>query len=70
MNKDAQAQPEMKFLEKLKSHRVRLGLTQDEMALALSTPPRTYWEWEHGKTEPPAIAQEGALARLCALSTP
>lgn len=54
----------MTFPEKLQSERERLGLTQAGAAALLDTPARTYWEWENNKTTPPAIAQEGALARL------
>lgn len=56
----------MTFAAKLKSERKRLGLTQPEAAAFLDIPARTYWEWEHDKTQPPAIAQEGALVRLAA----
>lgn len=54
----------MTFAEQLKTERKRLGLTQPEAAGLLSVPDRTYWEWENAKTEPPEIAQEGALARI------
>lgn len=54
----------MKFSDTLKSERARLGLTQSEAAQVLMLPFRTYWDWENSKTEPLAIAQEGALARL------
>lgn len=54
----------MSFAEKLKSERERLSLTQAEAAALLDVPARTYWEWEHGKTEPLPVAQEGAIARL------
>lgn len=54
----------MSFAEKLLAERKRLGLRQPEVAAALELPDRTYWEYENGKTVPPAIAQEGALARL------
>jgi len=54
----------MTFPEKLHDERRRLGLTQAEAAALLDTPARTYWEWENKKTAPPAIAQEGAIARL------
>lgn len=54
----------MKFSEQLKQERGRLGLTQAEAAALLNIPDRTYWEWEHAKTEPWTIAQEGAMARL------
>ena len=52
------------FADQLASHRRRLRLTQAAAAALLDIPARTYWEWEKGKTEPPAVAQEGALARL------
>lgn len=54
----------MSFADTLKKERQRLGLTQSEAADLLSSPDRTYWEWENGKTTPPAIAQEGAILRL------
>ena len=54
----------MSFAEKLLAERKRLGLRQPEVAAALELPDRTYWEYENGKTVPPAIAQDGALARL------
>ena len=52
------------FATALKIHRDRLGLTQAEAASLLEVPARTYWEWEHAKTEPVIVAQEGALRRL------
>jgi len=54
----------MTFPEQLRAHRARLKLTQNQAAAILDVPARTYWEWEHGKTEPYAITQEGAMARL------
>lgn len=54
----------MTFAEKLQSERKRLGLTQPEAAALLDVPMRTYWEWEKGRTEPLAIAQEGAMERF------
>lgn len=57
----------MTFPEKLRDERKRLGLTQAGAAALLDTPSRTYWEWENNKTAPPAIAQEGAIARLAKL---
>lgn len=54
----------MAFSAQLKAERKRLGLTQPEAAALLVLKDRTYWEYESGATEPPAIAQEGALARL------
>lgn len=57
----------MTFAEQLKAERKRLRLTQPEAAAALALADRTYWEYESGATEPVAIAQEGALARLAKL---
>ncbi len=57
----------MDFAAQLKAERQRLRLTQPEASAALDIPDRTYWEYENGKTVPPAIAQEGALARLAKL---
>lgn len=54
----------MDFSAHLKAERKRLGLTQPEAASLLGLKDRTYWEYESGATEPPEIAQEGALARL------
>ena len=54
----------MTFADKLKAERQRLTLTQGEASAILGIPFRTYWEWEHAKTEPYEITQEGALARL------
>lgn len=54
----------MTFADQLKKERQRLRLTQAEAAGVLDTPARTYWEYEAGKTTPPAPYQEGALARL------
>lgn len=52
------------FATSLAEHRARLKLTQNEAATLLDVPPRTYWEWEHAKTVPLKIAQEGALLRF------
>lgn len=60
----------MTFADQLKAHRARLGLTQAGASALLEIPERTFWEWEHGKTEPAAICQEGALARLQKAKTP
>ena len=57
----------MTFAEQLKTERKRLQLTQPEAAAALDLADRTYWEYENNRTEPPAITQEGALARLAKL---
>lgn len=54
----------MTFPALIKSERARLGITQAEAAALLDVPARTLWEWEHGKTEPLAVAQEGVIARL------
>ena len=54
----------MTFAEQLKAERKRLGLTQAQAAALLDVSARVHWEWETGKTEPYAITQEGALARM------
>ncbi len=54
----------MTFADLIKTERQRLGLTQAEAATLLDVPARTLWEWEHGKTTPLAVAQEGVAARL------
>lgn len=54
----------MTFADQIKSERARLGLTQAEAASLLEVPARTLWEWEHGKTTPLPVAQEGVAARL------
>lgn len=54
----------MQFADLIKSERARLGLTQADAATLLDVPARTLWEWEHAKTEPLAVAQEGVIARL------
>jgi transcriptional regulator with XRE-family HTH domain len=59
----------MTFAEKLKSERKRIGLTQPATAALLELKDRTYWEYEAGASEPPAITQEGALARLAKIKT-
>jgi transcriptional regulator with XRE-family HTH domain len=59
----------MTFADKLKSERLRTGLTQPDAAGLLEVPQRTLWEWEHGKTEPYKVTQEGALARFAKLKT-
>lgn len=54
----------MTFAALIKSERERLSLTQAEAATLLDVPSRTLWEWEHGKTTPLPVAQEGVVARL------
>lgn len=54
----------MSFSDLIKAERARLGLTQGEAATLLEVPSRTLWEWEHGKTTPLPVAQEGVKARL------
>lgn len=54
----------MNFADTIKSERARLGLTQAQAATLLDVPARTLWEWEHGKTTPLPVAQEGVMARL------
>jgi DNA-binding transcriptional regulator YiaG len=59
----------MTFAATLHSERLRTGLTQPQAAALLDVPQRTLWEWEHGKTEPYSVTQEGVLARLAGLKT-
>lgn len=40
---------------KLKAARKQLNLTQAEMAKKLNTPPRTYQDWELGRTKLPGL---------------
>jgi DNA-binding transcriptional regulator YiaG len=54
----------MTFADTIRSERQRLNLTQAEAAAVLEVPARTLWEWEHGKTTPLPVAQEGVIARL------
>jgi transcriptional regulator with XRE-family HTH domain len=54
----------MDFAALIKSERARLGLTQAQAAELLDVPARTLWEWEHGKTVPLAVAQEGVKERF------
>lgn len=56
----------MTFSQKLKTERIRLGLTQVQAAALLDVPARTYWGWEYGEVVPSAITQEGAMARMLA----
>ncbi len=58
------------FRSVLKSERTRLGITQEQACEILSTPKRTYCDWEQGITSPSILAQEGAIARLAVKSTP
>ncbi len=54
----------MTFAALIKSERARLGLTQKQAEKLLDVPARTLWEWEHGKTVPYAVTQEGVAARF------
>ena len=54
----------MTFAEQLKAERQRLGLTQAQCAELLSMSKRWVEEAEAGRSDPPQITQEGALARL------
>jgi transcriptional regulator with XRE-family HTH domain len=54
----------MAFAETLKTERKRLRLTQAEAAGLLDVSFEAFSKWERGLSEPPAIAQEGALARM------
>lgn len=65
MKKTAPALPPAgTFGQKLKATRLKANLTQIKAAAVLDIPARTYWQWENDKGTPPAITQEGALARL------
>jgi len=59
----------MTFAEKLKTARERLGLTQAEAALVVDMSAEWVSKCERGLTIPPAISQEGAMARLRAAKT-
>lgn len=60
----------MSFTAIIKQERERLGITQAQASSLLSIAKRTYCDWEYGKTTPPEVAQEGALARLRKIKTP
>lgn len=60
----------MKFQEKLRAERKRLGLRQNELAKLLDVSAEAISKWERGKVSPAQITQEGALARLKARPTP
>ncbi len=50
--------------EELRKHRLKLGLSIKEMSELLSTPYRTYQDWEHGRRRIPGICQEAVLCFL------
>ena len=54
----------MSFAEELKSERKRIGLNQAEAAVVVEMSAEWVSKCERGLTIPPAISQEGALARL------
>jgi DNA-binding transcriptional regulator YiaG len=54
----------MKFSERLKSERERLGLTQAGADAILDTCKGQVAAWESGRNTPHVLTQEGALARL------
>lgn len=54
----------MTFADHLRTARATLALTQPQAAALLGISARVYWDWEQGLTEPAAITQEGAVARL------
>ena len=58
---------EMSFAQQLQHHKDRLDLSQEAMAGVLDIAKRTLEYWLSGDRTPPAITQEGALARLAAL---
>lgn len=53
----------MTFPEQLRTHAVRLNLTQAQLAAVLYVSPRAVWQWLSGKV-PHVLTQEGAIARL------
>lgn len=54
----------MSFAALIKSERARLGITQAQAAELLGVPARTLWEWEHDKTVPLSVTQEGVKERF------
>jgi transcriptional regulator with XRE-family HTH domain len=54
----------MKFSEKLKSERKRIGLSQPDLALLLGVSAEWVSKTERELSTPLEITQEGALARL------
>lgn len=64
MQKLSPTKNKMKFSEKLKSERLRLGLSQAGLAAVLEVSKSAVEKWEYGTKEPIEIAKEGALARL------
>lgn len=52
------------FAFALRAHRARLNLTQSDLATLLGVSFEAISKWERGLSAPPAITQEGALARL------
>jgi transcriptional regulator with XRE-family HTH domain len=54
----------MTFSGSLREERKRLGFSQTELAGLLEVSFEAISKWERGISEPPKIAQEGALARL------
>lgn len=54
----------MTFSRQLKAEAIRLDLTRAQLADLLGIPLRTLQDWIAGNTVPPAITQEGAIARL------
>lgn len=53
--------------ETLRAERHHLGLTGDQMAERLNTPPKTYQNWEQGRTRPPGCL---SVALACILNHP
>lgn len=54
----------MTFADQLKAERERLGITQAQAAALIEVSARVYWEWEHAKTTPYKVTQEGAIVRF------
>ena len=59
----------MNFAAHLRAERLRLGLTQTDLAQILGVSLEAISKWERGLVEPAAIAQEGARARLARRSS-
>jgi transcriptional regulator with XRE-family HTH domain len=64
MAKPKKPLPPETFAATLRLHRDRLGLSQTELAELLGMTMTVISDWETGRTTPPAITQEGAIARL------
>jgi transcriptional regulator with XRE-family HTH domain len=59
----------MTFSQILRFHRLRLDLSQAQVASLLQTPIRTYQSWELSSTSPNKITQQVVVATLENLKT-